>query len=143
MEKMQQLPGIDKIGCGYDVLNGYYANELSCLLPLFDFPSDQLDQVSIGDKTFSKPNIIVCQTAFATLLNKTSGKTIEQYKRRYQNELNLGGKFLFFSSSLKTDFNESCLSIVSSAFTRIQHTVCLYTLQLRPAEFMKVQPITG
>lgn len=100
------LPGCDVLGCGYDVLNGFYADTRSCKLDLFKFPQDldDLQRVQVlpnrADSNYLKPKSIVFRSGYATSLYSLSGVDIQAYTSQVSSRTKLGGSYNFFSASV-------------------------------------------
>ena len=53
----RELPGMDSLGCGYNVFSGKYADPFSVTQPLFDFPVIQPFQTD-EKHTYLKPDLV-------------------------------------------------------------------------------------
>ncbi|KND04553.1 uncharacterized protein SPPG_00278 [Spizellomyces punctatus DAOM BR117] len=128
------LPGSDFVGCGYNVLRGFYADATSCGARLFQLDKDGFEQVEIArGYLFSKPKLITEHPAIGTQFWTASGTSIKEFVSQVNSRTKIEGEYNFFSGSIESDFGQSTAENSQMSFSKVQYNVDLYTLQLPPS----------
>ncbi|MCC8459310.1 MAC/perforin domain-containing protein [Photorhabdus aegyptia] len=127
------IAGAEMIGTSYDVF-GKYCNVGSCMNSLFDerkinASEDNFKKVTILGKTLKVPYYIDCYSVGDLKYTNASGESIESYQSSIASKSRIKGNYLFFSASLRVDFDTDSLTAFENAFSRIQYTYDLYILK--------------
>lgn len=133
MNSLQQLPGLDAIGCGYQTVNGQFANIDSCVGQLFDFDKigyKEFTSAATG-KTYGIPN------KFVQYLDKNkrdsgfvTGNTVEDYLSKLSGSVEIGAKYAGFEGSVKSEFSETSSYSRYNSYTRLQYYTSFWRLTL-------------
>ncbi|TPX67399.1 hypothetical protein SpCBS45565_g03827 [Spizellomyces sp. 'palustris'] len=135
------LPGSDFVGCGYNVLRGFYADATSCGARLFQLDKDGFEQVEIArGYLFSKPKLVTEHPAIGTQFWTASGTSIKEFVSQVNSRTKVEGEYNFFSGSIEADFGQSTAENSQMSFSKVQYNVDLYTLQLPPTASKLVDP---
>ncbi|MBS9443101.1 MAC/perforin domain-containing protein [Photorhabdus heterorhabditis] len=127
------IAGAEMIGTSYDVF-GKYCNVGSCMNSLFDerkvnSSEDNFKKITILGKTLKVPYYVDCYSVGDLKYTNASGESIESYQSSISSKSRIKGNYLFFSASLKVDFDTDSLTAFENAFSRIQYTYDLYILK--------------
>lgn len=145
MSSAGPLPGLDAIGCGYQIVTGQYASIDSCGLKLFDFEkigTTDLFSPATG-KTYQFPKKFV-QYLDDNVRQSTviSGETVEEFLEKLSTSVEVSAEYKAFSGSVKTEFQNSTEFTRFEAYTRFQYNASLWELNLdetagNPRDFLK------
>ncbi|WP_298769201.1 MAC/perforin domain-containing protein [uncultured Shewanella sp.] len=122
------LTGVEAIGAGYDIF-GHYAFAKSITVPLFDWskterrPVDFKKEMLIPAPISASPNNTPQYRCF-------SGSNIAKYQNNLSQSAHIQDAHNLFSSSVTNDFSSRSLREAENAFTRVQQTLPLWSLQL-------------
>ncbi|NHB93893.1 MAC/perforin domain-containing protein [Photorhabdus cinerea] len=127
------VAGAEMIGTSYDVF-GKYCNVGSCMNSLFDerkvnSSEDNFKKITILGKTLKVPYYVDCYSVGDLKYTNASGESIESYQRSISSKSRIKGNYVFFSASLRVDFDTDSLTAFENAFSRIQYTYDLYILK--------------
>lgn len=126
------LPGVEMVGCGYDVF-GAYASPDATTLQLFDWSAAGTEPVSWDEKKVI-PLTLEAQKVSRFDYNKVVGESVEKYQQELSAKVSLEGSYGFFSGSIAVEYAENSTYEASSAFTRIQQNVAEWSLKVRLLE---------
>ena len=124
------LPGVKEIGCGYDILEGDFADPASCLSNLFDFSTVPLVEQKVGNVIYSLPSVLIYHADSRNEYSSSSGESIQDYMTSLNSKTKVEGSYNFFSGSLSVNFSEDSHTNRYYSFSRIQNNIYLYVLEL-------------
>ncbi|WPC72667.1 MACPF domain-containing protein [Vibrio porteresiae] len=124
------LVGVEAIGAGYDVF-GDYASASSITYQLFDWKKDRTNEVLFKKGTVVPQSIDVQQQDLASYRN-FSGSKISTYQDELSASAKIEGAYNLFSASVSNDFNSSCTRNAEYEFSRIQQSIELWSLKVKP-----------
>jgi hypothetical protein len=99
-------PGLDCIGCGYDVM-GEYANTKGVKLKILDVDS------LLADKKIYKRKIE------NSTCSSCSGSTFSEYSSAFNTKNSISGNYSYYSGSIKVNFSQSSLSSSSYSYVTV------------------------
>ncbi|WP_299011113.1 MAC/perforin domain-containing protein [uncultured Shewanella sp.] len=125
---LNDLKGVEAIGAGYDIF-GHYAFAKSITVPLFDWHKAKRRPVDF------KEDRLIPDPISVNLINQAqylcfSGKNIAKYQNNLSQSAQIPNAYNLFSSSVTNDFSSRSLREAANAFTRVQQTIPLWSLQL-------------
>jgi len=124
------LPGVEAIGAGYNIFAGY-ASAKSITSQLFDWL--KANKKPVPFKTdYSIPDPVDVQQQDVATYAKSAGSSIEQYQNSLSMSVKIDGGYNLFSGSVSEEFNSTSIGIAENEFSRIQQTITLWSLVLRP-----------
>jgi hypothetical protein len=112
----RELPGMDSLGCGYNVFSGKYADPFSITQPLFDFPVIQPFQTD-EKHTYLKPDLVHYRALRLGDIKIFHGSSLQDYQRKLSASLEIEGGIGMFSGSVETEFDETSRSTTTMEFT--------------------------
>lgn len=131
------VPGVEKIGCGYDVINGGFADDQALKPCLFDLGDrvEAADTPSYGAVAHLYPDAYGYQYVFPSTAPEStevtkSGSSIREFQSNITASVSLEGDYAGFSGSVSAaaELNESRKT--TSFFVQVNGCYTLYKLQL-------------
>uniref|UniRef100_UPI0026036D5C MAC/perforin domain-containing protein n=1 Tax=uncultured Shewanella sp. TaxID=173975 RepID=UPI0026036D5C len=123
------LAGVEAIGAGYDIF-GHYAFAKSITTPLFDWSKTDCHAVNFN-KPAQVPSPVTVNDINSDEYRCFSGGNIAKYQNSLSQSAHIPDAYNLFSSAVRNDFSSRSLREAENAFTRIQHTIQLWSLQLK------------
>ncbi len=133
---IQNIPGLDVLGCGYDVF-GIYASPESVTYPLFDLGKMTKIRPGKEEYTYQIPELVKYKSFIDTVYEMYTGKSIESYRTSLTNKTRLEGSYGFFSGSLEVGFNSTSFRVTTMAFTKIMQLITRWILKLPAPDDLK------
>ncbi|WP_372396172.1 Vps62-related protein [Azospirillum sp. HJ39] len=129
-ENITVLPGLDRIGYGYNVF-GKYADKESCTVNLFQQP-DQLDGIfSFRGNEYVYPKNFITVTSIDSSNDKyIYGKSVSEYTSSLNTETGLSGNYGFFSASISVDFDRATRTNTNNSFITVRWVNKLWQIDL-------------
>jgi|GEM_PF-1586731 len=124
------LPGVEAVGAGYN-LYGDFASAKAILTQIFDWNKATSKPVSFKPE-YTVPEIVDVQQQDGYLYVNTSGESISQYQQNFSGKVTISGAYNLFSGSVSNEFTSSSLRKAENEFSRIQQTITLWSLVIRP-----------
>lgn len=112
----RELPGMDSLGCGYNVFSGKYADPFSVTRPLFDFTAISPFQ-SDEKHTYLKPDMVHYRALRQGDIKIFHGSSLQDYQSKLSASLKIEGGIAMFSGSVETEFDQTSRSTTTMAFT--------------------------
>jgi hypothetical protein len=112
----RELPGLDSLGCGYNVFTGKYADPFSITRPLFDFPDVAPFQTD-EKHTYLKPDMVHYRALRQGDIKIFHGSSLQDYQRQLSASLKIEGGTAMFSGSVETEFDQTSRSTTTMEFT--------------------------
>ncbi|WP_420751930.1 MAC/perforin domain-containing protein [Rhodococcus sp. O3] len=126
------IPGIEFIGCGYDVF-GEYASPNAVVGDIFNFTKAKSFTpyaYKPGAKPWSVPAPVVVKPIGVSSHRTRSGTSILEYSEEWKTDTGVGGGFLFFGGEAEATFASRKRYEVENYFTSVQFNQPLYSLRL-------------
>ena len=112
----RELPGMDSLGCGYNVFSGKYADPFSITRPLFDFPAIVPFQTD-EKHSYLKPDLVHYRALRQGDIKIFHGSSLQDYQRKLSASLKIEGSIGMFSGSVETEFDQTARSTTTMEFT--------------------------
>ena len=124
------LPGVEAVGAGYN-LYGDFASAKAILTQIFDWSKGSSKPVSFKP-AYTVPEIIDVQQQDGYVYVNTSGESISEYQQNFSGKVTISGAYNLFAGSVSNEFTSSSLRKAENEFSRIQQTITLWSLVVRP-----------
>lgn len=127
---VQPAPGLDAIGCGYDIF-GTYAEKSSLKRRLFDVGKMlPLRQTQIGNNVYNHWPIVTIHALSSSGCKTIVGETAIAYSKKLSESVGLEAGFLGFHGQTESDFTTSTTRNMYYAFTNVIDTTPLFSIHL-------------
>lgn len=124
------LPGVEAVGAGYN-LYGDFASAKAILTQIFNWNKAPFKPVSFKP-SYTVPEIVDVQQQDGYLYVNTSGESISLFQQNFSSKVTISGAYNLFSGSVSNEFTSSSLRKAENEFSRIQQTITLWSLVVRP-----------
>ncbi|PAJ72069.1 hypothetical protein CJF42_23240 [Pseudoalteromonas sp. NBT06-2] len=124
------LPGVEALGAGYDIF-GDIASPKSIIVQLFNWQKDNSTPV-LFNQDYVIPQQVDAHQQDGSLYSSVSGMTIHDYQKNLSVSIAAEGETGWFSGSINNDFNSESAVNAENQFSRIEQTITLWSLAVRP-----------
>lgn len=112
----RELPGMDSLGCGYNVFSGKYADPFSITRPLFDYPT--IEPFQPDEKhSYLKPDLVHYRALRQGDIKIFHGSSLQDYQHKLSASLKIDGGTAMFAGSVETEFDQTSRSTTTMEFT--------------------------
>ncbi|MBM7408410.1 MAC/perforin domain-containing protein [Methanococcus maripaludis] len=133
---IDELPGLDALGTGYDVF-GEYANPKSVKSKLFDLGPQK--EIVVEGKTFLIPEIIRYTEVMQGIFDSKFGKTLKEYSEKLKVSTGVKGNYGFFQGSITTSFDKSTLQRSEYEYSTVNDDIKKWVIALPSKTDLKVK----
>jgi hypothetical protein len=119
------LPGIEYVGCGYDVLGGY-ANARFLKSALFDIQSVDFKDIEYNKYQYKIYKFIEVVRTPQTSFTQTTAVSSQEFSKKISEKFEIGGAYEGFSASATTGFEKSITESTTNSFTNIDNYAHYY-----------------
>lgn len=123
--KTNFLPGIQYVGCGYNILAGY-ANAKYVKSSLFDLSVTKFKEYDFDKNTYSIFDFLEIVKSPESRYEQLTAVSSEIYQNKISESVEIGGAFKGFSASLSTGFEKSVTESSTNSFTSIENYAHYY-----------------
>jgi PLAT/LH2 domain/MAC/Perforin domain len=125
------LPGLEYIGCGYNVF-GRLSEPSGVKQRMLDFSKvSVMKEITLGDgKKYIYPNVITAHNLNHAQVNTYSGETATKYVEDLSVAAGVSGGFMGFQAEVSTQYSYSEITSYYSAFTFVQQLIESFNLML-------------
>ncbi len=133
---LQDLPGLNVIGWGYDIF-GRYASPESRMQPLFDF--GEMTEIRSDKEEYMIPNVLhPFWTPYRdTVFETHAGSSVEEMRTSLASKTGLKGSYGFFKGALEVGFSSSSVRVTTMRYTQINQLITCWILQLPKPDVLK------
>lgn len=129
--KLQELPGLESLGCGYDATE-YYASPRSSRNRIFELGPKDTEIRAPNNKSYAKPANLEVELGDLTAgeFQCIKGQSAEEYRSSMTSRAGVSASYGLFSVDVKRSYKEEQLASFNRDFVSVYHRFDAWVLSL-------------